>query len=29
LPPFRFADLARDLPLIERAREIAHAILLA
>jgi ATP-dependent DNA helicase RecG len=29
LPPFRFADLARDLPLIERAREIAHHILLA
>jgi ATP-dependent DNA helicase RecG len=27
LPPFRFADLADDLPLVERARSIAQAIL--
>jgi ATP-dependent DNA helicase RecG len=29
LPPFRFADLARDLPLVERARAVALEILLA
>jgi ATP-dependent DNA helicase RecG len=27
LPPFRFADLARDLPLVERARTVAQQIL--
>jgi ATP-dependent DNA helicase RecG len=27
LPPFRFADLAHDLPLVERARGLAHDIL--
>jgi ATP-dependent DNA helicase RecG len=27
IPPFRFADLAEDAPLIERAREIARQLL--